>query len=172
MRWSWDGSQDRPLLAMQPKMALNSQQSPCLSFPRIGDYRCAALLLRPSHCQCPCPSTPSFHSTGTCLHGGPCTEHCPMRVCAATGGALPSPAPEAPSWTRPCPTTFSSARLHPTTVRCLQEPTLHPAWGAYGVSEGWVGALMGACGSLGSSSWIQVYTRDEMSTVWHHFSVS
>lgn len=87
--------------------------------------------------------TPSFRSTGTCLHGGRCTEHCPMRACAATGGALPLPAHEAPSWSRRCPTTFCLARPHPTTVRCLQEPTLHPAWGAYGVSEGCVGGLAG-----------------------------
>ena len=83
---------------------------------------------------------------GTCLHGGHCTGHCLMRAYAATGGALPLPVLEAPSWTRPCPMTFCSAPLHPTTALCPRGPTLRPAWGAYGVSGGqvtlaaWVGA--------------------------------
>lgn len=91
---------------------------------------------------------------GTCLHGGHCTEHCPMRVYAATGGALPLPVLEAPSWTRPCPTTFYSAPLHPTTAHCLQEPTLLPTWEAYGVSRGW--ATLAALGGYMGHVWVHV----------------
>lgn len=79
-------------------------------------------------------STLSFRSMGTCPHAARCTAPSRTRAFAATGGGLPSAAPEVPSLTRPCPVTSCSAPPRPTTAPCHPGPSRRPAWEACGVS--------------------------------------